>query len=159
VGTNAGEVQIWDAAKCKKVRMMEGHSGRVGTMAWNHHTLASGSRDRLIFQRDVRAQQHFVSKLVGHKQEVCGLKWSCDDQQLASGGNDNKLLIWNVHSQSPVMRFNDHTAAVKAIAWSPHQHGLLASGGGTADRCIRFWNTLTGSPLNCIDTGSQVHGT
>ena len=34
--------------------------------------------------------------------------------------------------------------------------GLLASGGGTADRCIRFWNTLTGSPLNCIDTGSQV---
>ena len=22
--------------------------------------------------------------------------------------------------------------------------GLLASGGGTADRCIRFWNTLTG---------------
>ena len=159
VGTNAGEVQIWDAAKCKKVRMMEGHSGRVGTMAWNHHTLASGSRDRLIFQRDVRAQQHFVSKLVGHKQEVCGLKWSCDDMQLASGGNDNKLLIWNVHSQTPVMRFNDHTAAVKAIAWSPHQHGLLASGGGTADRCIRFWNTLTGSPLNCIDTGSQVHGT
>eukprot|EP01083_Nonionella_stella_P268171 906363_1 len=35
---------------------------------------------------------------------------------------------------------------------------LLASGVGTADRCIRFWNTLTGSTrsLNCIDTGSQV---
>jgi len=45
---------------------------------------------------------------------------------------------------------------VKAIAWSPHQHGLLASGGGTADRCIRFWNTLTGQPLQSVDTGSQV---
>ena len=33
---------------------------------------------------------------------------------------------------------------------------LLASGGGTADRCIRFWNTQTASPLNCVDTGSQV---
>jgi hypothetical protein len=76
--------------------------------------------------------------------------------QLASGGNDNKLFIWNAHSSSPLVRFNDHTAAVKAIAWSPHQHGLLTSGGGTADRCIRFWNTLTGTPLNCIDTGSQV---
>lgn len=43
-----------------------------------------------------------------------------------------------------------------AIAWSPHHHGLLASGGGTADRCIRFWNTLTGQPMQCIDTGSQV---
>jgi WD40 repeat protein len=32
----------------------------------------------------------------------------------------------------------------------------LASGGGTADRCIRFWNTLTGQPMQCVDTGSQV---
>ena len=47
-------------------------------------------------------------------------------------------------------------AAVKAIAWSPHQHGLLASGGGTADRCIRFWNTASGAALTAIDTGSQV---
>ena len=23
-------------------------------------------------------------------------------------------------------------------------------------RCIRFWNTLTGQPLQCVDTGSQV---
>ena len=44
----------------------------------------------------------------------------------------------------PVHTFTEHLAAVKAIAWSPHHHGLLASGGGTADRCIRFWNTLTG---------------
>lgn len=45
---------------------------------------------------------------------------------------------------------------MKAIAWSPHQHGILASGGGTADRTIRFWNTLTHEQVNCIDTGSQV---
>ena len=53
-------------------------------------------------------------------------------------------LIWNVSSTSSITRFTDHSAAVKAIAWSPHQHGLLASSGGTADCCIRFWNTLTG---------------
>ena len=47
-------------------------------------------------------------------------------------------------TSQPVYTFTDHIAAVKAIAWSPHHHGLLASGGGTADRCIRFWNTLTG---------------
>ncbi len=28
--------------------------------------------------------------------------------------------------------------------------------GGTADRCIRFWNTLTGQPMQSVDTGSQV---
>lgn len=33
---------------------------------------------------------------------------------------------------------------------------MLASGGGTADRTIRFWNTLTGTQTECVDTGSQV---
>ena len=45
---------------------------------------------------------------------------------------------------------------MKALGWSPHQHGLLASGGGTADRTIRFWNTLTSTQTDCVDTGSQV---
>lgn len=106
-----------------------------------------------------------VRNLAAHKQEVCGLKWSFDENQLASGGNDNRLLIWDIANLgSPTAegggnalhRFNDHTAAVKAIAWSPHQHGLLASGGGTADRNIRFWNALSGVPLHHYDTGSQV---
>ena len=91
-----------------------------------------------------------------HRSEVCGLKWSPDNRQLASGGNDNQLCIWSLNRSSPTMKFSEHTAAVKAIAWSPHQHGLLASGGGTADRCIRFWNTATNTKLSTMDTGSQV---
>lgn len=67
-----------------------------------------------------------------------------------------QLFVWNQHSTQPVLKYCEHTAAVKAIAWSPHLHGLLASGGGTADRCIRFWNTTTNSHLSCMDTGSQV---
>ena len=74
----------------------------------------------------------------------------------AQEGNDNKLYIWNLHSTTPILKFTNHTAAVKALAWSPHQHGLLASGGGTADRTIRFWNTLLNTQVDCLDTGSQV---
>lgn len=65
-------------------------------------------------------------------------------------------MIWNNHSSSPIAKLSQHCAAVKALAWSPHQHSLLASGGGTADRTIRFWNTYTLEQLNYIDTGSQV---
>lgn len=158
VGTNKGDVQLWDTVKCKKIRTMGGHSARIGTLSWCGPTLASGSRDRLIYLRDVRMQPQYSARLCSHKQEVCGLKWSFDEPaMLASGGNDNKLLVWDIKNPSqPVHRFAEHTAAVKAIAWSPHQHGLLASGGGTADRCIRFWNTLSGVGLNTVDTGSQV---
>lgn len=156
VGTSHGKVQIWDASRCKRVRTMEGHRLRVGALAWSSSLLSSGSRDKSILQRDIRAQEDFGSKLSGHKSEVCGLKWSYDNRELASGGNDNRLFVWNQHSTQPVLKYCEHTAAVKAIAWSPHLHGLLASGGGTADRCIRFWNTTTNTHLSCMDTGSQV---
>ena len=47
-------------------------------------------------------------------------------------------------------------AAVKALSWCPMHRNLLASGGGTADRTIKFWNAHTGAMLHSVDTGSQV---
>lgn len=125
---------------------MTGHSARVSSLAWNAHVLSTGSRDRNILHRDVRMPDQYFRKLVGHKQEVCGLKWNSDTGQLASGGNDNKIFIWDSVDDSWLYRWGEqeggHKAAVKAMAWSPHQRGLLATGGGTADRCINFWNTV-----------------
>ena len=164
IGTKRGYVQLWDIESEKHIRTMSGHTSRVGALAWNVDSLVSGSRDRRIFYRDARSQEMFTSFLSVHTQEVCGLKWSPDRQHFASGGNDNKLYVWNAgHISSgvacqPERKYTEHVAAVKAIAWSPHQHGLLVSGGGTTDRCIRFWNTLTGhqQSLHCVDTNSQV---
>lgn len=156
VGTRSGLVQIWDVEHMKLLRTMRGHTARVGALAWNEHILTSGSRDRTIYHRDVRVPEHHIRELHGHKQEVCNLEWNTEMNQLASGGNDNKLLVWDSLESTPLHRFTEHNAAVKAIAWSPHQQGILASGGGTADMKIRFWNTLSGQLLHEVDTGSQV---
>ncbi|CAB3405278.1 unnamed protein product [Caenorhabditis bovis] len=157
VGTNRGVTQIWDSATLKKIRDMPGHTSRIGCLAWNGDTICSGSRDRTILHRDIRCDSRELPRtLTHHRQEVCGLKWSPDKQLLASGGNDNQLLVWNMRRPEPMQTYTQHNAAVKALAWSPHHHGLLVSGGGTADRCLRFWNTLTAQPMQCIDTGSQV---
>lgn len=157
LGSNRGSVEIWDAEYCKKIRTMSGHTGRVGCLAWNGPVLTSGSRDRTILHRDTRVPDQYIRKLQGfHKQEVCGLRWNGDTGQLASGGNDNKLFVWNAMDERPTWRFAEHRAAVKAIAWNPHQRGVLASGGGTADKTIRFWNSMTGALISEWDTGSQV---
>jgi len=53
---------------------MDGHRLRVGSLAWSSSMLSSGSRDKSILQRDIRAQEDHVSKLTGHKSEViCSL--------------------------------------------------------------------------------------
>ena len=64
---------------------------------------------------------------------------------IATGGNDNRLLLFSMRKMDKLACWSDHKAAVKAISWSPHQHGLLATGGGTADRMIKMRNVFTGN--------------
>lgn len=152
IGTSKGLLLIYDTVAERRLRTMTGHTARISSLAWNSHILSTGSRDRTILHRDVRMPQQYLSRLTGHKQEVCGLKWNPDTEQLASGGNDNKIFVWDKMGERWLHRWGEqeggHKAAVKAICWSPHQRGLLASGGGTADRCIKFWNTISQAQNN-----------
>lgn len=54
-------------------------------------------------------------------------------------------MIWDAANDRPTHRITAHQAAVKALAWCPFQANLLATGGGTADRTIKFHNTHTGA--------------
>jgi cell division cycle 20-like protein 1 (cofactor of APC complex) len=183
VGTLAGRLHIYDAHTLQLQRTyQQAHMQRIGALAWNTHILSSGSRDRTVHHRDVReATARPFKRCTGHRQEVCGLKWSSDGgpsaATLASGGNDNKVCIWDLRGSrrpgmagaapttgsgddgpgdSPLWKFHEHTAAVKALAWDPHVSGVLATGGGTQDKHIRFWNVINGTMLHELDTGSQV---
>ena len=170
VGTSSNTVQLWDASALTKVRDLTGHSSRVSSLSWNGsnnpNLLSSGSRDATILNHDIRASRNVQDTLCGHNQEICGLSWSPDGTTLASGGNENRLCIWDAAmsratagtSTSTIPRFSidQHNAAVKAVSWCSWQRNVLASGGGTADRTIRIWNTSTGNNLRTIDTGSQV---
>jgi len=120
VGTSAAEIQLWDADKSKRLRRMVGHTARVSSLSWNSYILSSGSRSGAIFHHDVRVSQHHVGSLLGHDQEVCGLKWSPNGQYLASGSNDNTVNVWpkDVTAEKAVYTFNIHQAAVKVIFFS-----------------------------------------
>ncbi|WWC91561.1 uncharacterized protein L201_006507 [Kwoniella dendrophila CBS 6074] len=169
VGTDAGEVEVWDVEEGKKMRTMAGHSARIPSLSWYGHVLSSGCRDGSIYHHDVRVAKHKVMELVGHNAEVCGLTWRSDGQFLASGGNDNVVNCWDGRIGASVLQTGEgvprgvakwtkrnHTAAVKALAWCPWQSSLLASGGGTADKHIHFWSTSTGARTSSLKTTTQV---
>lgn len=80
IGTHNGDTQIWDTTKGKIVRTLGDHLARVSSVSWNGSIVSTGSRDRTIYSRDLRAKNSIVTKHVSHKQEVCGLKWSPDGQ-------------------------------------------------------------------------------
>jgi cell division cycle 20-like protein 1 (cofactor of APC complex) len=67
VGTNTGNLQIWDTTKCKMIKTLPGHEGRVGSVAWNSKFLSTGSRDKSILHRDLRSKNNYEAKLTCHK--------------------------------------------------------------------------------------------
>lgn len=70
------------------------------------------------------------------------MKWNPSGDYFASGGNDNKLFVFHAQINFPIFK-KTHKAAVKALDWSKNRIGVLSTGGGTADRCIRTWNLST----------------
>lgn len=161
IGTSSGSLSIWDVNKKQPITIYKNHSERIGIIACqntNPNVFSSGSQDKSIVMYDSRIDpsENALNLLSGHSQEVCGLKWSPNDSLLASGGNDNKLIIWNGNQLRLERKFKSHTSAVKALDWSPHKFGCLISGGGTQDRTLKIWNTNTMKLVESIDTCSQV---
>ncbi|GAA5915371.1 WD40 repeat domain-containing protein [Sporobolomyces salmoneus] len=166
VGLASGPIQVYDVCAGSLVRTMSGHPSRVPSLSWSGAILASGCRSGEIWNSDVRIAQHCASKMRGHRGEVCGLEWRPEiagglsgggQGLLASGGNDNVVNVWDGRMpNAPKMCKTNHTAAVKALAWCPWNSSSLATGGGSSDRTIHFWNTTQSARLNSLVTPSQV---
>lgn len=61
------------------------------------------------------------------------------------------------HSKNQLQwTMKEHKAAVRALAWNPNQSGMLATGGGSADKSIKLSNTLNNTLLHNIEVDSQV---
>jgi len=86
-----------------------------------------------------------LRRIVVHSQQICGLAWSGDGEQFATGGNDNVTCLFStadvICNRSGGVRSHEatvleggekhrwaHGAAVKAIAFCPWQKSLLATG-------------------------------
>lgn len=109
------------------------------SIEWNgiRESLGPGSADATIT---------LLKRIVVHSQQICGLAWSGDGDQFATGGNDNVACLFdasevlsrrrdgNYRGEESVLEGGEkhrwlHGAAVKAIAFCPWQKSLVATGG------------------------------
>ncbi|XP_071444349.1 POC1 centriolar protein homolog A-like [Hetaerina americana] len=88
---------------------------------------------------DPSLERHFR----GHRGPVTCLAFNPSLKQLASGGKDSTLMLWNFKQSTRAFRFLGHKDAVLDVCYSPSGH-LLAS--ASADRTVRLWTpTLCGN--------------
>lgn len=73
------------------------------------------------------------------------IAFSLDQKQVAVGGNDNLVTIWDVKDwgRPTLVHKLAHRAAIKAMEYCPWAPYLLATGAGSQDRALRFDKFIT----------------
>lgn len=144
----------WHGALTLLARMTM-HTQQICGLSWSAdgELFASGGNDNVCFLYETKKilQQHNASNdytaALDVRQEANGERvWT------VTPGRNNVLAI-EPGREKHKWELN---AAVKAIAFCPWQRGLLAIGGGSNDRCIHFYHTVSGACLATIDCAAQI---
>jgi WD40 repeat protein len=96
------------------------------------------------------------TRLEGHTSVVTCLQYSLDGKYLASGSSDGLILLWRATSESGTLQARSdiivlgHRGVVSALAFSPTDSNLLASGGGLGE--IKFWDVINQVCIHAFDT-------
>ena len=157
------------------MKLSRGHNKEVCTIKWNSDFkyLASGGNDNLVCLWDVRGKNEknkssFWDILNSQSDEENDDDEMEEDDYVYNVGsnetnnidNNNKYKLNSINKKNniiePLTIINKHKGPVKALAWSPWQRNVLATGGGKKDNVIRFYNADTKSVIGEYNTGSQV---
>ena len=160
------------------MKLSGGHNKEVCTIKWNSDFkyLASGGNDNLVCLWDVRGKNEknkssfwdiLNSQSDDENENENDDNIEEDDYEYNLGSNgtnniddNNKYKLNSINKKNniiePLTIINKHKGPVKALAWSPWQRNVLATGGGKKDNVIRFYNADTRSVIGEYNTGSQV---
>lgn len=138
-----GTVMVWDIVRGYRTHTFHGHGGIVSALHF--------------FQVDPETEQHPVkSKKRKSKQKNEEPDEVQNDEtagfRLASGGEDGKVRIWDLHKSRGVVTLDSHVSVVRSLDYSPNQGILLSA---SRDKTAILWDASTwqqGSTVAILET-------
>lgn len=140
----SGVVRVWNLASRQCERVLEGHRGRVPSLALSGDArlLLSGGEDQSLRLWNI-ADGSCLRRLVGRVEGVWGVAWSPDGRRLASGHDDGRVRIWDSSTGACLQNLEGHRRWVQAVAWSPDGRWLASA---SADHTVQLWEASSGRP-------------
>jgi WD40 repeat protein len=137
-GSRDRTIKLWDLDTQRVIQTLTGHTHTVNAVLFNADgRLISGSSDKTIRLWNIQTGE--CIKLKGHQLAIHGLALHCST--LASASADSTVRFWDLETATVIQTLVGHTAAVKAIAFSPDGRYLAT---GSDDRTIRLWDRESG---------------
>src|SRR5262249_35299190 len=94
-GSGDTTVRVWDMESGRSLRVLEGHSAGVGSVAWSPDSrfALSGSEDKMVRVWDVETGRS-LHALKGHSASIRSVAWSPDGRLALSGSSNCIVRVW-----------------------------------------------------------------
>jgi len=120
----------------------------VNNFFWDFDIASNGNiciateTGHLIFFNYKKPDKKYILK--GHSDRIRCCKFNLGGDKIASGSDDNSIIIWNVASEKCELVFNGHSDRVWGIEFLSEERIVSIS----HDHSIIIWDLVTGTMLS-----------
>jgi WD40 repeat protein len=133
------------------VRLEKVHIERTKVTEKAARTLMSALSkvEQIEYGRGYRDIWHKVPRK-GHWNGINCLCFSRNGKFIASGGDDNAVIVWNADDAQEIRVLKGHEGSVCSVVFSPDGKWIAS---GSSDKTVRIWETGTGREVRKIMAG------
>lgn len=135
-GSDDKTVCVWSAATKTCVGRLNGHNGRIWSIASSDKYAVTASSDSTVKLWSFNDQKE-ISTFTGHKGDVYCVDIEDGGGHILSGGYDQSIVVWDTPTQIAETILKGHSGAVTAVQFD--NTGKLVVSGGT-DLTVQLWD-------------------
>lgn len=162
--------RLWNVATGETLQTYRGHDWWVWSAAFspNEERVVTASQDGSVIVWDTLSGEMIGTPFIGHRKggsqtPVYTAVFSPDGKWVASGGLDNRVLLWKPGEiqpfdyaaviageeppTPPCVALVGHKAAVRALVFSDDGRRLIS---GSQDNTVNVWETATGTLIKTL---------
>ena len=98
---------------------------------------------------------YLIANLEGHTGWVSAVSFSPDGTLLASGAEDDTVILWDVTTRKQIANLEGHTGWVTSVSFSPDGTTLASGASGT----ITLWDVTTRKRIATLEGHTESWGT
>ena len=154
-GGSDGVVKVWDIRGAYLTHTFHGHSGVVSALRFFETAAVSrGERDGISARNRRKGRRKSKGEQDEETEDVDETSVGTRTIfMLASGGEDGKIRIWDLHKRKSISLLDSHVSVVRGLEFSTQENVLVS---GSRDKTVILWDARTWKVVKVIPILERV---